>query len=42
MLAWFANVGILPALIISVSSAILCSYSNKPRSGGPEAREPSA
>ena len=41
-LAWLASVGILPALIISVSPSTLCSYSNNPRSGGPDARDPSA
>jgi hypothetical protein len=40
--AWLASVGILPALIISEPSTTLWSYSNNPRSGGPEAREPSA
>ena len=40
--AFSARVGILPTLIIKVLAMILWSYSNRPRSGGPEARDPSA
>ena len=40
--AVFESVGIWPASICKFSAAIFQSYVNSPRSGGPEAREPSA
>src|SRR5271170_4946135 len=36
-----ATVGRSPTLMIKLLESILYAYSNRPRSGGPEAREPS-
>ena len=38
----FPGVGNSPALMKSFPSSILCGYSKRPRSGGPDAREPSS
>ena len=40
--AWVASVGMSPAWIINESPSSLYLYSNKPRSGGPEALAPSS
>jgi hypothetical protein len=42
VLAWFLSVGNCPALIISLPSSTFISYVKSPRSGGPDARLPSA